>query len=426
MISLAVALIAVTASGANRFGLSEPPARPDGTVRVATYNMLNFFDHADDPSLQGKYDDFGDNPGPTSEARCAELAKVIRQLDADVLALEEVESLEALQWFNAKFLQGMGYDYAASEEVGYYRGIEQSVLSRFPITGIRVWPDADLSHVTRKGQGWAAAPSGTGKVTFQRSPLSVDIKMPGGYELTLFIVHHKAGRDTNWHREAEALKIVELVAAMASEDPDRNIMVLGDFNAAPWDRSVRVYLDGGLFDTMGYRSTNVEYDADAPLWKTHESDRVIDYILVNGAAAGEYVPGSGFVLGTLTPPSSYDWRTDPKPAGYAADHYPVAIDIVPIEGQGASVVASPWPRGAADSALAGQPKATASSSGGGGSGKAVPADGAPYLASKRSKVFHDASCGNAQKISDKNRTGFATVDDAAASGRRPAKCCHPE
>ncbi|MDP6693684.1 MAG: hypothetical protein QF444_05085, partial [Phycisphaerales bacterium] len=58
--------IAVAApSPHHRFGLSEAMPRIDGTIRVASYNMLNFFDQMDDPSLQGKYDDFGDNPGPT-------------------------------------------------------------------------------------------------------------------------------------------------------------------------------------------------------------------------------------------------------------------------------------------------------------------------------------------------------------------------
>ena len=40
-----------------------------------------------------------------------------------------------------------------------------------------------------------------------------------------------------------------------------------------------------------------------------------------------------FVLGTVHPPSDYDWRKDPDkervPEGYASDHYPVAIDLMP-------------------------------------------------------------------------------------------------
>ena len=52
------------------------------------------------------------------------------------------------------------------------------------------------------------------------------------------------------------------------------------------------------------------------------------------AETGTSVPGKVErsnvpVYGTLTPPSSYDYKKDPQPAGYASDHYPVVIDLIP-------------------------------------------------------------------------------------------------
>ena len=41
-------------SAHHRFGLTEPMPRLDGTIRLATYNVLNYFDGTDDPSLQGE------------------------------------------------------------------------------------------------------------------------------------------------------------------------------------------------------------------------------------------------------------------------------------------------------------------------------------------------------------------------------------
>ncbi len=404
-------LIACTQSDHHKFGLKEAQPRIDGTIRVCTYNVLNLFDHTNDPTLEGEFDDMGDNPGPTSIARCKELASAIRKVDADILALQEVESLEALNWFNDTFLKDMGYEHVGSLDAGYYRGVEQSVLSRFPIRHIINWPNESLSDLERIGPNWTEVPRGTDEITYQRSPLCVTIEAPNDYTLTLFVLHHKAGRNTNWHREYEALKTMEKVHHLMTKNPDANVMVLGDFNAAPWDKSVKVYLEGGLVDTMAHRSTNVQYDEDAPLYKTHTSDRIIDYILLNPAAYREFVPKSAFILGTSA--EDYNWRSDPIPSGYASDHYPLAIDLVPKEGKGVLTQAHPWP---AYSAPAPKPEKEVNT---------VPLGDASFIASKKSDKFHKASCQNVKNISAGNKIGFESRSDATETKRVPAKCCSP-
>lgn len=410
----------------HRYGLTEAMPRIEGTVRIGSYNMLNFFDQVDDPSLQGDYDDFGDNPGPTSVARCEELAKVIRELDADVLALQEVESQEALTWFTNEYLPDMGYKFVVSEEVGYYRGIEQSVLSRFPITKVRTWPDADLTKIKRIGGGWSEIPSNTSEIAFQRSPLCVTVTTPEGYELTLFSIHQKAGRDS-WRRELEALQIMEYVKSMTKANPNRNIAIIGDFNAQPWDRSVRVYLRNSMTDALSHRSLNLQWDDTSPLRKTHTSGRVIDFILLNAAAVDELVVDSGFVLGSSHP--EYDWKNDAIPSGYASDHCAIAIDMVPLEGKGYSIKGSAWPTKLTQTAIKNTPAesefASTNSSSSNSDHDTAPPDSAPFLASKRSKVFHNASCGNAKRISDKNKVGYPSFKDASNAGKRPANCCKP-
>ena len=416
---LIILLLAPTAQ--HRFGLSEPMPRTDGTLRLASYNVLNLFDHSDDPDLQGIYDDFGDDPGPTSRERCGDLARVIRAVDADVLALEEVESETALAWFRDTFLQDMRYDYIASRDVGYYRGVEQSLLSRYPISNVLTWPNADLTKVRRSGGGWDKIPAGTEKIRFQRSPLCATIRTPDGYELTLFILHHKAGY-SRWHREAEALQIMDYVAGMSSREPNRNIAILGDFNAQPWERSMQVYFRRGMVDAMTLRNHDLEHGDASPLLQTHTSGRVIDFILLNHAAVAEMVNGSGFVLGTSA--EEYDWRTEPTPAGYASDHYPLAIDLVPIEGGGSSVTAIPWPHSAMTEALSASPTRQAPAANSPSSSKESSSPGG-YVASTRSQVFHSAGCGNAKRISTKNRLTYKTIAEAERDGKRPAGCCNP-
>jgi hypothetical protein len=47
------------------------------------------------------------------------------------------------------------------------------------------------------------------------------------------------------------------------------------------------------------------------------------------------------------------------------------------------------------------------------------------MASKKSKVFHKASCHNTANISEKNKVGFVLFADAIGTGKKPAKCCSP-
>ncbi len=209
-----------------RFGRPAPLAKTDGAIRIASYNVLNLFDQDDDPTLEGQYDDL---PMATSRDRCESVAKIIRSIDADVLCLQEVESESALRWFRDEFLADMGYEHVASKDVGYYRGVEQSVLSRHPITAVTTWPDEGLADMEarKRGDGWAR--DGEAPTKFQRSPLMVDVEIPAGrgeppYELTVVVVHHKSGRFRR-QRESEALQLVQLLADRLEEEPDLNLVI---------------------------------------------------------------------------------------------------------------------------------------------------------------------------------------------------------
>ena len=314
----------------HRFGRVEALAKKRGSVRIASYNVLNLFDEADDPSLSGKYDDLEMR---TSRDRCESIAKAIRELDADILCLQEVESEEALRWFRDEFLADMEYDHVVSRDVGYYRGVEQSVLSRYPISDSTIWPEEDLQDMEERktGDGWNQ--EGAMPTKFQRSPLMVDVEIPSAkgkktYDVTLVVVHHKAGRNRR-QRESEALQLVELLEARLEAEPDLNLMVLGDFNAGPRDKSLAVYQDAGFLNAYGRRWKK---DGDTRnLFRTHESNRVIDYLMLHPNLDSEAIDGTFQVVGTLHPGDKYDWRKDDPPKGYAADHYPLAIDIRPVE-----------------------------------------------------------------------------------------------
>ncbi len=322
---LALALTPACRADAPRLGRPEAPAKRPGAVRLATYNLLNLFDDKDDPSLSGNEDDMS-SVKPEAEKKA--LGEAIRRLDADILAVEEIESYDALIEFRERYLQGLGYKHVVSIDVGAERGIEQGVLSRFPIKEAVVWPTISLQGVHPEKYGNESNRYAGQPLDCRRSPLRVTIDVPSEegaapYTLTLFVVHHKSGRYNNYWREAEAARFVEMIADLEKTDPSRNIAILGDFNALSIDASVQTYLSHGLTDVLAPRTPR------DPLTTTHESGRAIDFILVNPAFLKELVPASAFVLGTPLRPEGADYRTTPAPEGFASDHLPVAVDFLP-------------------------------------------------------------------------------------------------
>ncbi|MGQ0628950.1 MAG: endonuclease/exonuclease/phosphatase family protein [Phycisphaerales bacterium] len=315
--------------GVRLFGTDKPTPRTPGAIRLATYNIENLFDAVDDPALSGEHEDA---KALKPDADCKNVANAIKAIDADVLAVQEIESLASLTWFRDTYLKDLGYTHIVSIDAGDERGIEQGVLSRFPLKDVKNWIKEPLggTHGEKFGNEknrYAGEP-----ITFHRSPLRVTVTveptLPGmtkPYDLTMFVIHYKSGGPGNYWRVKEAAKTVELVKAFEKESPGANIVVLGDFNASPSEKPMDALREGGLV------SLSDNHPPSDPLIISHTSGRLIDHIFHNTAVAGEFVKGSMFVLGTMTRPKGVDYRTTPTPAGWASDHYPVVVDIKPID-----------------------------------------------------------------------------------------------
>jgi len=344
---------------ANPIRLGVPTAKPrtPGTIRVATYNVENLFDHKDDPALKGDIEDMDLAAKPE---RCEALAKTIIATGAEIVALEEVESLEALTWFRDTYLKSAGFDHIASIQSGDSRGIEQAVMSKFPFKSAELALPVD--QLTLEGVHPASLPASdkakVGKpIVMSRSPLKVQFVIPAEkvsqllaeadaakqstakgakpkkekvfagkeYLFTLLVVHHKSGRDYAYQREAEAKKVLLLIEAMEKQNASSNILLAGDFNSLPQHEGPQVYFTGGLIDLFADRKKG-----DTTMM-THATNRSIDYLVVNKNMQPEVVMESRFILGTPLRPSNSDWKTTPEPAGYASDHLPVVVDIRPVD-----------------------------------------------------------------------------------------------
>ncbi len=313
--------------GLIRHGRKDPIPRPAGALRIATYNIENLFDSeqaSDEP-------DRTPTPRKPDEHR-ASLAAAIKAIDADILALQEIASKDVLLKFRDDHLKDLGYTYVSSLDAGDGRGIEQSVLSRYPLSNEANWPNTTLEAKHPDKLGRRANRDAGKPITMARSPLRVTATIPskdaGGrpYELTLFVLHHKSGPFHSYQREAEAAQVLSWAKDFQTQNPAANILIVGDFNAKPDEKSVQTYLTSGFIDAFGDLP-----DRNDPTWLTHVSGRAIDLILLNQNAAGELIKESRFVLGTMQRPEGVDWRSTAPPAGYASDHYPVVIDLRPVD-----------------------------------------------------------------------------------------------
>ncbi|MGV6813491.1 MAG: endonuclease/exonuclease/phosphatase family protein [Phycisphaerales bacterium] len=306
-----------------RFGIAEAPAKAPGTFRLTTYNVENLFDDKDDPTLSGRNEDKG-NTKPKHQLIA--VARAIHKIDSDVICMEEIESLDALLWFRDAYLSDMGYDYVVSLDAGNARGIENAVLSRFPLTNTQQWIGKKLGGVHPELYGTKKNFYAGEPIAFRRSPLKLDVEIPGAdgkepWTLTLFVLHHKSGRYSQYWREAEAKMVDKLAHEIEAEHPGRAIVLLGDFNAQASDESVQIYLRDGFHDIFANATGEPE------TIMTHESNRRIDLLLANSAAFGYIDEHSAFVLGTAARPKGIDWRALDTFEGYASDHYPVSVDI---------------------------------------------------------------------------------------------------
>lgn len=332
------------------FGRKSPIARPAKSIRVVNWNIENLFDDQDDPALSGPNED-KDQTKPAAHLQAA--AGILKTLDADIVAIEEVESEHALVWFRDTYLKDLGYQYIASVDAGDPRGIEQAVLSRFPISNIENWPKKPLEGVQPEMEGNRPNPLAGQPLAFHRSPLRVSVEAPASalgsgkpYNLTLLVLHSKSGRGSAYWREAEAKGTIAIVRDMLKAQPDLNLAVVGDFNALPSDQSYLTYLQGGLIDVMSRDLKTggpVEHTdvASLDLWTTHASGRIIDHVLIAPGMVNDIDWNTRFVMGIPQRDPAADYRTTPPPPGYASDHLPLVIDIIKDEGPAAAPTAIP-------------------------------------------------------------------------------------
>lgn len=201
-------------------------------VRIATFNAENLFARFKfredvDPETATErgwtanetlFDTF-------SSAEKSVTGAALKALDADVVALQEIENLDTLRKFRRLYLGGpQAYPYSVLIEGNDPRLIDVALLSRHPITHVRSYQHE------REGRGYI----------FSRDCLEATVSV-GGKDLTLFVNHLKSMLDmddpangranTRDKRRLQSAKIRQIIETRYGANPGAQAWaVLGDLN----------------------------------------------------------------------------------------------------------------------------------------------------------------------------------------------------
>jgi endonuclease/exonuclease/phosphatase family metal-dependent hydrolase len=232
----------------------------------------------------------------------AKIRETLRTLNADVVALQEMGSTNALLELRAS-LKAEGLDYPHWEHVsGWDTNIHVVVLSKFPFTARRPHTSESFLLFGRRFR-------------VSRGFAEVDVRVNDKYSFTLITAHLKSRRpvpeaDEGELREQEAILLREKIDAILEKRPDANLVVLGDLNDTKDTKSTRAVIGQGkhaLIDTRpaerngdNQPNPNPRYEPRNVTWTHHygkeDSYSRIDYILLSRGMAREWSKDETYIL----------------------------------------------------------------------------------------------------------------------------------
>jgi endonuclease/exonuclease/phosphatase family metal-dependent hydrolase len=273
-----------------------------GSLTIATYNLENY-------TLANRLvEDVYRKDYPKPETEKAALRRVIHQLGADVLALQEVGGDAFLSELRRDLLsEGLNYPYSAV------------VTAADPDRKIAIFSKRAFTQVTSHADLGFKYFAKTELV--KRGLLEVRVATQGG-ELTLFVAHLKSrftsradDPSSALQRAGEAVAIRDQVLKVFPSPATAAFMILGDFNDNRTSRPLKALLTRG-------QTTITEWlpaaDSRGHVWshfyRREDSYSRVDHILVSPGLSPRVRGGAGRIHDTAE-------------VGLASDHRPLVVVI---------------------------------------------------------------------------------------------------
>ena len=156
---------------------------------------------------------------PTNEVGTRMTARVIQEIDADILAVIEAEDRPSLVRFNQELLGGR-YRHIMLIDGNDDRGIDVAIMTRagFTIETIR----SNVDAADAQGE------------IFSRDCAQYEVRTPGGAALHVLVNHFKSQSGGGGQKRLrQATKVREIVDRLVQQG--QHVVVLGDLNEGPQD-----------------------------------------------------------------------------------------------------------------------------------------------------------------------------------------------
>jgi len=258
---------------------------------------------------------------PVDETATRMTARVIQDVDADILGMVEVEDRPSLIRFNNDLLAGL-YRHVMLVEGNDERGIDVAIMTRdgFEIDSIR----SNVDKVDDQG------------TIFSRDCAQYEVRTPNGVIIHVLMNHFKSqsgGSGAKRRRQATAVR--EIVDGLIQQGA--HVVVLGDLNEGPPAAGTQAPNLASLFDNNSplidcYSLPGFDVGNRPGTFDSCGLRNRLDYIFISQSLQANYAAGRVFRKGLwgsrLTRPT--DWETYPEITSSkegASDHSAVVIEL---------------------------------------------------------------------------------------------------
>ena len=258
---------------------------------------------------------------PVNEIGTRMTARVISDVDADIIGIVEAEDRPALARFNSELL-GKRYRHIMLVDGNDDRGIDVGIMTanNFEIESIR----SNVDNEDANG------------IIFSRDCPQYEVRTPNGTVIHLLVNHFKSQSGGGGaKRKRQAVEVRRIVNALIAQS--QHVIVLGDLNEGPAAAGSQAENLQDLFNNNSplidcYSLQNFQVGNRPGTFDSCGLHNRLDYILISKSLLPNFTGGSVFREGLwgsrLTRPTA--WQTYPEITAsfeQASDHGAVFIDL---------------------------------------------------------------------------------------------------